>query len=109
MIQKCKAMKTYKTLLDVLAPYEPYINAKGDLRCNCPFREKHEEGHGIDSMSINLELSAYNCFSCHNSGSLMELLTVRFKYPLKETVEILKNDIKTPKDIPLAILTLIIK
>lgn len=97
MIMKLKIIKEKGTvvmntqLLNILFPYHPKMDKNGNIRCDCPFREAHEENHGIKSFSISLEKNAYNCFSCGKSGSMMSLLTIKFKLPFSKACHVLSN------------------
>ena len=49
------------------------VSFRGDeIICSCPF-PVHEHGDRNPSFGINMSKGVYNCFSCHESGNLVQL------------------------------------
>lgn len=49
------------------------VSFRGDeIICSCPF-PVHEHGDRNPSFGINVSKGVYNCFSCHESGNLVQL------------------------------------
>lgn len=66
-------------LLDIFADYSPQIMSNGQIRMECPFRDKHSDGSGRMSFFVSPDINAYHCFSCKSHGNLVKLLTTMFK------------------------------
>lgn len=79
-----------KSLLDVLNAHNPKLMGNGQIRMECPFREKHPEGSGQYSFFISPEIGAYHCFSCGAKGSAIKLLTKYFDVSYFDAVELVK-------------------
>lgn len=45
-----------------------------EITCSCPFPENHPRGDRRPSFGISVEKGAFNCFSCHESGTLTALV-----------------------------------
>lgn len=60
--------------------------SNGQIRMECPFRDKHRDGSGQMSFFVSPEINAYHCFSCKSKGNLIRLLTTFFKVNYFEAV-----------------------
>lgn len=93
-------MPTRKThginLLDIFKDYSPQIMTNGQIRMECPFRDKHPDGSGKQSFFISPDINAYHCFSCKSKGNLVRLLTTVFKVNYFEAMEVVKLTDYTP-------------
>lgn len=82
-----KKKKTHElTLLEVFKDYSPQVMSNGQIRMECPFRDKHKDGSGRMSFFVSPDINAYHCFSCKSKGNLVRLLTTRFKVNYFEAV-----------------------
>lgn len=78
-----------KTLITIFGDFNPRHTANGEIRMMCPFRENHESGaDGSKSFFVNQDKGVYNCFSCNSAGSLVELLTIKFKVSTNDALEL---------------------
>lgn len=79
------------SLLNVFAPYNVRTQKNGQLRCMCPFRDKHTgvgTGQGLESMYLSPDINSFHCFSCGAKGKLTTLLmSDMFEIPFFEAVE----------------------
>lgn len=79
-----------KSLLEIFSEFEPKQMSNGQIRMMCPFRENHKDGSGQMSFFVNPEINGYHCFSCHEHGNLIRLLTTRFKVNYFEAVGLVR-------------------
>ena len=91
-------METSRTLLDIFsdAGLEPKQMGNGQIRMKCPFRDNHKDGSGQMSMFVSPDKNAYHCFSCHEHGNLIHLLTTMFKVNYFEAVGMVRLTDYTP-------------
>ena len=75
---KRKKHTSCTNIVDVFSELSPQILGNGQLRMECPFRENHSDGSGRQSFFVTPDINAYHCFSCHEHGNLIRLLTTRF-------------------------------
>ena len=81
------------SLLDIVKAHSPDIQANGQIRMQCPFRENHEgkyaaaSGDGSKSFFISPDINAYHCFSCKEKGKATVLLQKRFGIPYFTAIE----------------------
>jgi len=78
------------TLLEILSKHSPKLQSSGQIRMECPFRDRHPDGSGKYSFFISPDIGAYHCFSCGARGSAVKLLTKHFDIPYFEAVGIVK-------------------
>jgi len=45
-----------------------------NVACRCPFHKGGQEAR--PSFSVNVELGVFNCYTCHESGTIPTLLTM---------------------------------
>ena len=64
--------------MDVFKDFAPQVMNNGQIRMECPFRDKHKDGSGRMSFFASPNINAYHCFSCHSKGNLVSLLTSKF-------------------------------
>ena len=74
-----KRKSSEKNLLDIFSEFSPQLMSNGQIRMECPFRENHPDGSGRMSFFVSPEINAWHCFSCHEHGNLVRLLTTKFK------------------------------
>ena len=86
-----------RTLMDIFKDYSPQLMSNGQIRMECPFREKHKDGSGQMSFFVSPDINAYHCFSCKSKGNLVKLLTTRFKVNYFEAVGMVRLTEYTPK------------
>lgn len=79
-------MEKDKDLMDIFSAFFPRLMSNGQIRMECPFREKHHDGSGRMSFFVTPQINAYHCFSCNAHGNLVKLLTTMFKVPYFEAV-----------------------
>lgn len=66
-----------KSITEILADYgiRPRPSHPGQYRGKCCFRENHRDNSGRKSLFLSTEQNWYHCFSCGESGTLLDLLT----------------------------------
>lgn len=74
-----KTPKKERTLMDIFKEFSPQLMTNGQIRMECPFRDKHPDGSGRMSFFVSPDKNAYHCFSCKSHGNLIRLLTTVFK------------------------------
>ena len=83
--------KTASSISEILTaqglPHK-YSDSTGEYKGKCPFRENHEDGSGRVSFNANPEKNTYHCFSCHEKGTLLNLLIRRFKVPVFDAMDL---------------------
>lgn len=84
-------------LLEIFSEFSPVLMSNGQIRMQCPFRDKHEDGSGQMSFFVSPQINAYHCFSCKSKGNLIKLLTTRFKVNYFEAVELVNLTEYTPE------------
>lgn len=84
-------------LMDVFKEYSPQIMSNGQIRMECPFRDKHPDGSGKLSFFVSPEINAYHCFSCKSHGNLVRLLTTMFKVNYFEAMNMVRLTDYTPR------------
>lgn len=67
-------MLTAHEIIDTFALRNASINGD-EIICSCPFTQNHKHGDRHPSFGISVSKQVYNCFSCHESGSLVTLAT----------------------------------
>lgn len=88
-------------LLDVFHKHKPVALSSGQIRMQCPFREKHSgkyavtSGLGEQSFFSTPNKNVYHCFSCGSAGKLTSLLTINFEVSYFDAVELV-NVIPVP-------------
>lgn len=91
--------KSHKTLMSIFESNDPTKMSNGQIRMMCPFRENHKDGSGRMSFFVSPDINAYHCFSCGAKGSLINLLTTKFKVNYFEAVEFVRlNDYDEHKE-----------
>ena len=64
-------------VLDIVRRYvddRPRKSGDANVLCRCPFHKGGQETR--PSFSVNIELGVFNCFTCHESGTIPTLLTL---------------------------------
>lgn len=74
-------------LIDVLGGYSPKLLSNGQIRMECPFRDNHSSGDGKMSFFLSPDKNCYHCFSCGAKGTVVRLLTTKFKVDYFSAVE----------------------
>lgn len=92
-----KKRKKDKTLLEIFDDYSPRIMSNGQIRMECPFRDKHKDGSGNMSFFASPDINAYHCFSCKSKGNLVSLLTTKFGVNYFEAVGMVRLTDYTPE------------
>ncbi len=78
-------------LIELVDEFSPRVSGS-QIRMECPFREKHEDGSGKMSMFLSPDINAYHCFSCKSKGKLTSLLTTRFGVSLTQAYDYVDID-----------------
>ena len=91
-------METSRSLIDIFreAGLEPKQQSNGQIRMKCPFRDNHKDGSGQMSFFVTPDKNAYHCFSCHEHGNLIRLLTTVFGVNYFEAVGLVRLTDHTP-------------
>lgn len=90
--------KAERTLLEIFDDYSPKVMSNGQIRMECPFRDKHKDGSGQMSFFVSPDINAYHCFSCKSKGNLVRLLTTKFGVNYFEAVGMVRlTDYKPEK------------
>lgn len=77
------------SLLEIVAEWNPKLLSSGQIRMECPFRENHSDGSGMQSFFMSPDINAYHCFAgetkvptskgtfeiCDLAGKSVEVLT----------------------------------
>lgn len=58
-----KRTKKELDLMDIFAEYSPQRMSNGQIRMECPFRDKHPDGSGKMSFFVSPDMNAYHCFA----------------------------------------------
>jgi DNA primase len=86
------------SLTEILAKWSITLQANGQYRGKCPFRENHTTGaDGSNSFFVSPDINAYHCFSCKEKGTLLNLLIKTFKVALSEAVKVLTISLTSKK------------
>ena len=85
-----KKKSSKRDLLTIFESYSPQLMSNGQIRMECPFRDKHTDGSGKMSFFISPDINAYHCFSCHSHGNLVRLLTTVFKVNYFEAMSMVR-------------------
>lgn len=91
--------KPAKTLLEIFAEagLEPKQMSNGQIRIKCPIRDNHKDGSGQMSCFVSPDKNAWHCFSCHEHGNLIHLLTKQFGVNYFEAVGLVRLTDYTPE------------
>jgi DNA primase len=80
-----------KTLFDIFEPYNPKLLSSGQIRTQCPFRDKHSSsgpGDGSTSFFLSPDKNFFKCFSCGTAGNITALLINDFDIPKYEALKL---------------------
>ena len=92
-----KRTKKELDLMGIFAEYSPQRMSNGQIRMECPFRDKHPDGSGKMSFFVTPDMNAYHCFSCKSHGNLVRLLTTKFKVNYFDAVGMVRLTDYTPE------------
>lgn len=92
-------MEPSRNLVDIFseAGLEPKQMSNGQFRMKCPFRDNHKDGSGQMSFFVTPDMNSYHCFSCHEHGNLIRLLTTVFGVNYFEAVGMVRLSDHTPE------------
>lgn len=95
--------KSTRSLIDIFSEFSPQLMSNGQIRMECPFRDKHTDGSGRMSFFVSPDINAWHCFSCHSHGNLVRLLTTMFGVNYFDAVGMVKltDYTKSKKDFEL--------
>src|SRR5712671_36355 len=83
-----KSIKQSVTIEQVLARYGVKLKKSGkELRGRCPIHQ----GEGKDTFHVNLSKGAFQCFSCHAKGNVLDFVAAMERCPVRDAALKLKD------------------